>query len=118
MGDNVTLMVTSKKIRTQRRPYFLREWRKFMGTKAIDIAEALDIERQSYYRLERNWWTINIGEEEIICKEIGISRSQLNFPPPKDGKEQRVSLDELLEDMPDNLQIAAIAAVKAMAGKK
>jgi DNA-binding XRE family transcriptional regulator len=117
-GDgSVTPMVTSKKIRPQRRPFYLREWRKFMGAKPNEIAEALGIERQSYYRLEVNWWTISTGEQDIICRVIGIKPSQLWFPPPKEGQQERVSLDELLEDMPENVQIAAIAAIKAMAGK-
>ena len=42
------------------RPFYLKEWRQFRGVKAIDLAEALDIERESYYRVERNWWTISV----------------------------------------------------------
>lgn len=87
-----------------------------MGTKAIEIAIALDIERESYYRLERDWWTINAGEMDIIANTIGIKPSQLWFPPPAPGKEV-VSLDDLLEDMPENMQQAAILAVRGMAGK-
>jgi hypothetical protein len=88
-----------------------------MGTKAIDLAIALDIERESYYRLERHWWTISTGEQDIIAKVIGIRPSQLWFPPPKDGQQERISLDELLEDMPENMQQAAILAVRGMAGR-
>ena len=99
-----------------RRPFFLREWRKFMGTKAIEIAVALDIERESYYRLERDWWTINAGEMDVIAKTIGIKPSQLWFPPPAPGQEV-VSLDEMLEDMPENMQQAAILAVRGIAGR-
>lgn len=87
-----------------------------MGTKAVEIAIALDIERESYYRLERDWWTINAGEMDIIAKAIGIKPSQLWFPPPAPGKEL-VSLDDLIEDMPEALQQAAINAVRGMAGK-
>ena len=64
-----------------RRPFYLREWRLFMGTKAVDLAIALDIERESYYRLERNWWTLQVGQQEIIAKTIGIKPEQLWFPP-------------------------------------
>lgn len=115
-------MVTSKRkqpnklIKPTRRPFFLREWRKFMGTKAIDLAVALDIERESYYRLEKNWWTISAGAMEIIADTLGIKPSQLWFPPPTPGQE-RVSLDELVEDMPENMQLAAILAVRGIAGK-
>lgn len=87
-----------------------------MGTKAVEIAIALDIERESYYRLEREWWTISTGEQDIIAKVIGIKPSQLWFPPPTPGQE-RVSLDELLEDMPENMQQAAILAVRGIAGR-
>lgn len=87
-----------------------------MGTKAIEIAVALDIERESYYRLERDWWTINAGEMDIISKTIGIKPSQLWFPPPAPGQEV-VSLDEMLEDMPENMQQAAILAVRGIAGR-
>lgn len=111
----VTRRIT-RQVPNRRRPFYLREWRKFMGTKPIDLAIALDIERQSYHRLEKNWWTISAGEIDIIASVIGIKPSQLWFPPPKDGQE-RVSLDDLIEDMPENLQIAAIAAVRGMAGK-
>lgn len=87
-----------------------------MGTKAIEIAFALDIERESYYRLEKNWWTINAGEMDIIANTIGIKPSQLWFPPPAPGQEV-VSLDDLIEDMPEQLQKAAIMAVRGMAGR-
>jgi hypothetical protein len=87
-----------------------------MGTKAIEIAIALDIERESYYRLEREWWTINAGEMDTIADAIGIKPSQLWFPPPAPGQET-VSLDELIGDMPENMQQAAILAVRGMARK-
>lgn len=87
-----------------------------MGTKAIDLAVALDIERESYYRLERNWWTINAGEMDLIAQTIGIKPSQLWFPPPTPGQEV-VSLDDMIEDMPEQLQQAAIMAVRGMAGR-
>ncbi|CAN0473656.1 unnamed protein product, partial [Phaeothamnion confervicola] len=64
-----------------RRPFYLRQWREFMGTKAVDLAIALDIERESYYRLERNWWTISTGQQDVIAATIGIKPSQLWFPP-------------------------------------
>lgn len=87
-----------------------------MGTKAIDLAVALDIERESYYRLERNWWTISAGEMNTIADAIGIKPSQLWFPPPTAGQEV-VSLDDLIEDIPENLQQAAILAVRGIAGR-
>jgi DNA-binding XRE family transcriptional regulator len=116
-------MVTSKKrppppkLPAKRRPFFLRDWRKFMGTKAVDLADALDIERESYYRLEKNWWTINAGEMDIIAATIGIKPSQLWFPPPAPGQEV-FSLDDLIEEMDDPMkQQAAISAVRGIAGR-
>lgn len=88
-----------------------------MGTKAIDLAIALDIERESYYRLERNWWTINTGEQAIIATTIGIKPSQLWFPPPPTDEQERISWDEAIEDIPENMQQAAFMALRGMAKK-
>ncbi|MCK1322114.1 helix-turn-helix transcriptional regulator [Bradyrhizobium sp. 156] len=113
-------MVTKRNqgtIRPARRQFFLKAWRKFMGTRAVELAEALDIERESYYRLEKNWWTINAGEMDLIAKTIGIKPSQLWFPPPTPGREV-VSLDDLIEEMDDPIkQQAAIMAVRGIAGR-
>lgn len=87
-----------------------------MGTKAVEIAIALDIERESYYRLEREWWTINAGEMDTIAATIGVKPSQFWFPPPSPGHE-RISLDELIEDAPEDIQRMAVAAVRGMVGK-
>lgn len=86
-----------------------------MGTKPLDLAEALDMERQSYHRLEKNWWTISAGEMDTISKIIGIKPSQLWFPPPKTGETERLTLDELMEDIPEDMQPAAILALRGMA---
>ena len=88
-----------------------------MGTKPIDLAEALDIERQSYHRLEKNWWTINLGEMDIICQVIGVKQSQLWFPPPEKGQRALESLDDLIEDIPEDMRPAAFLALRGMAGK-
>lgn len=95
--------------------FYLKEWRKFMGVKPIDMAEALDIQRQSYHRLEKSWWTINLGELDIICKTLGIKQSQLRFPPPKKGEPEPPSVDDLMEDIPEDMQPAAILALRGMA---
>lgn len=86
-----------------------------MGTRAVDLAIALDIERESYYRLEKNWWTINAGEMAIIAKTIGTTPDQLWFPPPEKGQEKRESLDDLLEDIPEEMRPAAFLALRGMA---
>ncbi|MGY3359777.1 DNA-binding XRE family transcriptional regulator [Bradyrhizobium sp. GM0.4] len=118
--DIVPGMVTKRNqspIRPARRQFYLKAWRKFMGTRAVELAETLDIERESYYRLEKNWWTINAGEMDLIAKTIGIKPSQLWFPPPAPGREV-VSLDDLIEEMDDPIkQQAAIMAVRGIAGR-
>jgi hypothetical protein len=106
-------MVTKKR---KPRPLYIREWRKFMGTKVIDLAVALDIERESYYRLERTPYKFNNEEMDILAYEMGIKPSQFWFPPPVDGQ-RRVSIDEMLEDVPENVVEMAILAVRGMVGK-
>jgi hypothetical protein len=89
-----------------------------MGTKAVELAIALDIERESYYRLERDWWTISAGEMDLIASTIGIKPNQLWFPPPAKGREV-VSLDDLVESMTDEVRRdAAISAVKGIANSR
>ena len=122
--SSVSGMVTGKKRPPAARPrvparraFFLKEWRKYMGTKPVELAIALDIERQSYHRLEKNWWTISAGEMDTLCKVIGIEPSQLWFPPPKKGEPEKESLDDLLEDIPEDMRPAAFLALRGMAGK-
>lgn len=124
MQDIVSAMVTRRRVPIQKPPQvrriklYLREWRKFMGgVSAVDCAIALDIERESYLRLEREPWRITVSELDIIAKAIGVKASQLRFPPPENGQPVRVSLDELIEDAPDTVQQMAIAAVRGMVGK-
>lgn len=116
-------MVTHRRVPIQKPPQvrrirlYLREWRDFMGVSAVTCADALDIERTSYLRLEREPWRIKVVELDVICQAIGITTSQARFAPPKSGEPQRISLDDLLEDVPDGVRQMAIAAVKGMVGK-
>ncbi len=87
------------------------------GVSAVDCAIALDIERESYLRLEREPWRITVSELDIIAGAIGVKASQLRFPPPESGKEAPVSLDEMIEDAPDPVRRMVIAAVRGMVGK-
>jgi transcriptional regulator with XRE-family HTH domain len=122
MPGIVAAMVTRRRVPISKPPQvrrvrlFLREWRKFMGVSAVVCADALDIERESYLRLEREPWRINLEELEIIAESIGVKSSQLRFPPPQDGSE-RISLDEMIEDAPEAVQKMAIAAIRGMVGK-
>ena len=102
--------------RRRPRPLYIREWRKFMGTKVIDLAVALDIERESYYRLEREPYKFNNQEMDIIAAEMGVKPSQFWFPPPTPGQD-RISLDDLMEGVPDDMRKMVVNAVKGMMGK-
>ena len=88
-----------------------------MGTKAIEIADALEIERESYYRLERETWRINVDQVPVIAKTIGIRSDQLWFHPPTPGAKHDISLDDLIEGAPANIKEMAIRAVRGMVGK-
>lgn len=100
----------------RRRKFYLEAWRKHLKVSPAVLAGALDIERQSYHRLEKNWWTISTGEQEVLADALEIKPSQLWFPPPPPGTAVE-SLDEMIEDIPDALKNAAIAAVKGIAGR-
>lgn len=88
-----------------------------MGVSAVACAEALDIERESYLRLEREPWRITIPELDIIANTIGVKPSQLRFPPPAPGQTIAPSLDEMLEDQPEMVREMAIGAVIRLIGK-
>lgn len=111
---NVPIMVTKRR---KPRPLFIREWRKFMGTKVIDLAVALDIERESYYRLERIPHKFNNEEMVILADEMGVNPHQFWFHPPIPGAKAKISLDDLLEDAPEATQAMAIAALRGMVNK-
>lgn len=97
---------------------YLREWRAFMGKiSAVECAIALDIERESYLRLEREPWRITIPELDIIAKTIGVSASQLRLPPPAKGQPIPPSLDDMIEDQPEMVRQMAIGAITRLIGK-
>lgn len=116
-------MVTRRRVPIAKPPQvrrirlFLREWRRYMGTTAVDCAVALDIERESYLRIEREPWRLTIGELDVLAKTIGVTVSQLRFPAPEKGQPQRESLDDLIEDQPPAVQLMVLGAIKGMIGK-
>jgi hypothetical protein len=95
---------------------YVREWRRFMGSKAVDCAIALDIERESYLRLERNPFKFNNAEMAILADEIGVKPNQFWFPPPEPGQ-IKVSLDDMIDEMPDADRELIVRAVRGMVGK-
>jgi transcriptional regulator with XRE-family HTH domain len=90
------------RIRKGARPHvYLREWRKYKALRAPDMADRLGIERESYYRLERNPFTLSVAELVELADALGIDHRSLWGPPPEPGTIPRVSLDAIVEGTPD-----------------
>ena len=83
----------------------------------VGCSAALDIERESYYRLEKTPWKIKLGDVDILAAVIGIRPGQFRFPPPTGGVQARVSLDDLLEDVPDEIREVAVNSVRGIVRK-
>lgn len=78
-------------------PVYLREWRKHLGLKAEAMAERLEIERESYYRLERNPKTLSVGEVIELADAMGIEPGNL-WHLPLASREP--SVDLMIKDAP------------------
>lgn len=90
------------RIRKGTKPHvYLREWRKFKELKAVDMAERLGIERESYYRLERKPFTLSVAELLELSDALGIPHQRLWELPPASGVKPRESLDAIVEGTPD-----------------
>jgi transcriptional regulator with XRE-family HTH domain len=79
---------------------YLREWRKAKGVHATAMADRLEIERESYYRLEREPQTLSVAEVMELADALGIDAPLLWQPPPESGQPTRVSLDAIVADLP------------------
>lgn len=88
-----------------------------MGTKVVDLAIALDIERESYYRLEARPHRIRLEDVRVIADEMGVNVNQFWFKPPEAKSDVPVSIDTLLEDVPDDIRDVAIKSVRGIIGK-
>lgn len=96
----MSLMI--ERIRKGAKPHvYLREWRKYKNVRATDMAERLEIERESYYRLERQPYTLSVAELVELAEALGIDHQQLWAPPPEPGGRPRVSLDAIVAGTPD-----------------
>lgn len=105
-----TGMVT--RIRKGARPrVFLREWRKHKGLDAVKLAGRLGIERESYYRLEREPQRINLGELEALADALGIEPASLWHPPTSP------SLDAEVAGAPQEVRDTAFDIVRRLVGK-
>lgn len=78
---------------------YLREWRKHLKVGAIAMAERLEIERESYYRLEREPGKLSVAEVIELASAMGIEPTQL-FHPPETAA--RPSIDAMVEDLDDD----------------
>lgn len=104
-------MVT--RIRKGARPHiYLREWRKKKNLRAIDMAERLEIERESYYRLEREPKRINLEEMVELADRLGIEPEQLFSPP--DAPE---SVDAMIRRVPAEQREMVVDVVKRLVGR-
>lgn len=92
----MSLMVTRIR-RGAKAHVYLREWRKHLSLKAQAMADRLEIERESYYRLERNPRTLSLGEVVELADAMGIEPGRLFHPPHGDD---RPSIDEIVADVP------------------
>lgn len=96
------------RIRKGAKPHvYLREWREYIQKavnptlKAAAMADRLGIERESYYRLERNSHTLSVAELIEIAEAFGIDHWRLWEPPPQVGSKPRPSLDAIVAGQPD-----------------
>lgn len=87
---------------------YLREWRKAKNIGAPDMADRLGIERESYYRLERNTGKLSVEEVYELADALGIDHRRLWTLPPPPGLRPRPSLDEIVADSSDD-QVEGLA---------
>lgn len=105
-----TVMVTKIRKGAPRR-VFLREWRKHKNLDAVALAGRLGIERESYYRLEREPNRINLGELEALADALGIAPSDLWRLP------SNPSLDAEVAGAPQEVRDTAFDIVRRLVGK-
>jgi transcriptional regulator with XRE-family HTH domain len=97
------------RIRKGAKPHvYLREWRKYKNLRAPDMAGRLGIERESYYRLERQPYTLSVAELLELADALGIDHKSLWGPPPEPGLRPRPSLDDIVAETSDT-QVEGLA---------
>jgi transcriptional regulator with XRE-family HTH domain len=90
---------------------FLREWRKRKELRATAMAERLGIERESYYRLERETDRLNNAEMRELAEAIGIEPDQLWHHP------DQPSVNALLTGADQNTKETAVDIVRRLVKK-
>lgn len=81
---------------------YLREWRKYREIRSQEMAERLQIERESVYRLEREQWRVSADDMLIYAQACKIEPARLWTLPGG------ISLDELLHVLPEESQSIAV----------
>jgi transcriptional regulator with XRE-family HTH domain len=81
---------------------YLREWRTHCKISAEQMAEKLQIERESVYRLEREQWRVSSDDMLVYAQACKIDPARLWTSPGG------ISLDELANDLPEDSQAMAV----------
>lgn len=96
-----------------KRPPFPREWRRAKKAPATSLADRLGIERESYYRLERDPSKFNAGELAELAAALNIEPEALWRLP-----EDRPSLDAMVRNAPNDLKDTAADIVARLMARK
>lgn len=106
------------RIRKGAKPHvYLREWRKYKNVRAPEMADRLGIERESYYRLERQPYTLSVAELLELADALGIEHKRFWAPPPEPGLIPRPSLDEIVAETPDHQVVGLADMLRRAVGK-
>lgn len=80
------------------RRVYLREHREAKGYTPVQMAGRVGIERESYYRLERETWRVKGGRQSQLEDILELEPGGLWKPPLKEPEPQKQSLDDLVKD--------------------
>lgn len=100
-------MVTRPKQRVRRR-LFLKEHRKAKEVSASEMGERLGIERESVYRLERNYSGVSSEKQADYAHALGLEPEDLWRPPGEP------SLDAIVSQAPDDMKVMAADIVRRL----
>lgn len=97
--------------RRERRPIYLAQWRAHRGLSAEQMAGRLGIERESYYRWEREPKRINLDKVSALADALDIEPGELWRLP------ERPSLDAIAADATPEQQAMVADVVRRVLGK-
>lgn len=92
---------------------YLREHRKAKNLRAVAMAERLGIEEKSYYRLEREFLTLNAREMIELADALGLEDPTELWRPPNGHP----SIDAMIQDADENTREAVTDFVRRVARK-